>query len=48
MFEIHEKNNHKYSDKGNNEDFWKQLHSVMQFDNKDDFNYNLENHIEPQ
>ena len=48
MFEIHEKNNHKYSDKGNNEDFWKQLHSVMQFDNKDDFNYNLKNHIKPQ
>ena len=45
MLDIHESGKHKYSDKGNSAHFWKQLHSVIQFDNTHSFNYNLESHI---
>ena len=48
VLNIHESDKHKYSDKGNNEHFWKQLHSVTQFENTDNFKYNLENYIIPQ
>ena len=49
MFWMHErKDNNKYKDRGNNDFFWKQLHSVIQFGNTYNFKYNLENHIKPQ